>query len=306
MIYGVLSIVSGELQKFPKEIEPDYSKPFPDVCRSYAKFIAEHTGDLSFLWRFWNGNKWSQCDRTQGEIPSWVPSFCSRAPLAGFKTLGIRRPSFSTDGSIMFVEGMQVDKVYSSVNPEPRATGQVDATDVLPNQARRVYKLLEVAATMQSVPVNVLLEDWLKSFEGMVDRVYDPSESEVVAVSSIFMSWIQSNVGQVRDTNLVKKDSHHQSARVKHIIDAIERQLVHSSVFLTRSGSIWASGHGNEAVQASDILCILRGAPAPTILRPTRALFAFLNIPKLFVGPGVKNIEDDSSVWDGSVVFALI
>jgi hypothetical protein len=57
--------------------------------------------------------------------------------------------------------------------PGARPTGQLIAANVLPSQARRVYKLLEVAATMQIIPVNGILQDWLKSFEGIVDRMYD-------------------------------------------------------------------------------------------------------------------------------------
>ena len=106
----------------------------------------------------------------------------------------------------MFGEGIQLDTIYSSVNPEPRPTGQLIAANVLPSQARRVYKLLEVAATMQIIPVNGILQDLLKSIEGIVDMMYGQSESEVAAVSLVFMSWIKTNAEGSRDTNLVKSD----------------------------------------------------------------------------------------------------
>lgn len=195
-------MASHRLRKLPKELEPDYSQSFPDVYQSYARSIAERTGDLSFLWRFRNRGNRNHFDGSQGEVPSWVPGFCSRAYLA-IVTAPIRtKPSLSTGGSIMIVEGIRVDTIYSSVNPEPRPTGQLNTANVLPSQARRVYKMLEVAATMQRVPVNGIPQDWLKSFEGTVDRVYDQSESEVAALSLVFMSWIQSNAEENRDTIL--------------------------------------------------------------------------------------------------------
>jgi hypothetical protein len=245
-------------------------------------------------------------DGSQGEVPSWVPGVCSRAYLA-IVTSPIRtKPSLSSGRSIMIVEGIQVDTIYSSVNPEPRPTGQLNTANVLPSQAGRVYKLLEVAATMQRVPVNGILQDWLKSFEGTVDRVYDQSESEVAALSLVFLSWIQSNAEEDRDTNLVKSDSNNSSTRMKLIINTIERHLIWSSFLLTRDGSIWASRFGNEAAQDSDIICILSGAPAPAILRPTGAHFKFLNVAKLFEGPGLKHIENNSSVWEDSMIFPSV
>jgi hypothetical protein len=305
MIYGVLSMASQGLRRLPKEIQPDYSQPFSDVCRSYARFIAEHTGDLSFLWRFRDGDNKSHFDRSQGGVPSWVPNFCGTAPLTGSKTPIRTKPLFSADGSIMYVEGIQVDTICSIVKPELRLAGHLNAANVLSRQARRIYELLEMAATIQNVPVNRILQDWLKSFERMVDRVYDQSESEVPAVSLVFMSWIQSNAEEGRDTNLVKDDSNYPSARVKSMIDVIKRQLVWSSFFLTRDGSIWASMFRNEAVQGSDIICILSGAPTPTILRPTGAQFKFLSVAKLYAGPGLEHIEN-ASVWESSMIFPLV
>jgi len=261
MIYGILSMASYGLRRLPKEVQPDYLQPFSDVCRSYARFIAEHTGDLSFLWRFRNGDNKSHFDGSQRDVPSWVPDFCSTAPLTSSKTPIRTKPSFSADGNIMFVEGIQVGTICSVVKPEPRPTGHLNAANVLPRQACRIYELLEMAATLQNVPINGILQDWLKSFERMVDRVYHRSESEVPAVSLVFMSWIQSNAEEGRDTNLVKNDSNYPSARVKSVIDVIKRQLVWSSFFLTGDGSIWASMFGNEAVQDSDIICLLQWSP---------------------------------------------
>jgi hypothetical protein len=50
MVYGVLSMASNGFRRLPKQIEPDYTQPFPDFCLSYSAFIAERTGNLSFLW----------------------------------------------------------------------------------------------------------------------------------------------------------------------------------------------------------------------------------------------------------------
>jgi hypothetical protein len=125
-------------------------------------------------------------------------------------------------------------------------------------------------------------------------------------VSLVFMSWFQSSAEVGGDTNLVKNDSNYPSARVKSMIDVIKRHLVWSSFFLTQDGSIWAPMFGNEAVQDSDIICILSGAPTPTILRPTGAHFKFLGVAKLYAGPGFKHVENDDSVWEGSVIFPLV
>jgi len=187
MIYSVLSMAAAELAKIPKELEPDYSKQFSDVCRSYARFIAENTGDLGFLWRFRHKDNVHHFDRTQGKIPSWVPNFSNGAPLAKLTSNIRAKPSFSADGRVMLLEGVQVDTISAIAD---HLTEQSNAAKQFRTQACRIYKLLEASARIRGVSVNVALHAWLKRFENMVDRVYDQSESEVAAASLVFMSWV--------------------------------------------------------------------------------------------------------------------
>jgi len=90
------------------------------------------------------------------------------------------------------------------------------------------------------------------------------------------------------------------------MIGYIRNSLVRDDFFLTVRGTIWASAFGNEAVQESDVLCMLSGAPTPAILRPNGAQFVYINVAKHFVGPNLEDIENDASFWEGSKIFSLV
>ncbi|KAH9206182.1 hypothetical protein DL95DRAFT_488349 [Leptodontidium sp. 2 PMI_412] len=303
MIYSVLSMTAAKLAKIPKELEPDYSKQFSDVCRSYARFIAENTGDLGFLWRFRHNDNARHFDRTQGKIPSWVPNFSNRAHMASLTSKIRAKPSFSADGRMMVLEGVQVDTISAVAD---HLTGQSNAATHFKTQACRIYELLEASAKIRGVSANVVLHDWLKPFENMVDRVYDQSESEVAVASLVFMSWVQSNAEEPCEIALAQgKDTDCHSPRVKLMIGNIRRSLVRDDFFLTARGNIWASRFGNDAVRESDILCMLSGAPTPAILRPNGTQFLYLNVAKQFAGPDFEDILNGVSVWEDTKVFSL-
>ena len=303
MIYSVLSMTAAELAKTPKELEPDYSKQFSDVCRSYARFIAENTGDLGFLWKFRDEDNVRHFDRTQGKIPSWVPNFSNRAHIASLISNIRAKPSFSADERVMLLEGVQVDTISAVAD---HLKGQSNAATHFKTQACQIYELLKASASIRGISVNVVLHYWLERFENMVDRVYDQSESEVAAASLVFMSWVQGNAEEPSEIALAKgKDIDCHSPRVKLMIGSIRRSLVQDDFFLTVRGSIWASIFGNNAVKESDILCILSGAPTPAILRPHGAQFLYLNVAKQFAGPNFEDIVNDVSVWEDTKIFSL-
>ncbi|PMD41772.1 hypothetical protein L207DRAFT_487560 [Hyaloscypha variabilis F] len=307
MIYGVLSMASAGLERLPSELKPDYSQPFSNVCRSYASFIAKHTGDLSFLWRFRDDDNGSHFDRTQGKIPSWVPNFSNPAYLTSLRSKIRSKPLFSADGRVMSVEGVQVDTIYTIADHSKRLSNASGAFNPLAFRAFQIYELFEAAAAIQGITVDMILNAFLKSFENIVDRVYDQSESEVDVASVVFMSWVRKNAKETGELDFVKdENTENHSERVNLMIEKIERHLVLGGFFLTENGSIYASRWGYEAIQKSDILCFLSGAPSPAILRPNGSQYRFLNVATHFAGPRLEDIEQNASVWEDSKIFPLV
>lgn len=50
MIYGLLGLVSTP-SPIPSELSINYTEDWAEVCRRYARFIAERKGSVSFLTR---------------------------------------------------------------------------------------------------------------------------------------------------------------------------------------------------------------------------------------------------------------
>jgi hypothetical protein len=91
-IYGLLGLVG--IQTLPSVLTPDYNKPYPQVCREYARFIFENTRDLTILLR--------SHSEISG-VPTWVPGFRSDyRPQKGIDT-NLSPVSFSDDGNRMTI-----------------------------------------------------------------------------------------------------------------------------------------------------------------------------------------------------------
>ena len=205
------------------------------------------------------------------------------------------------------MDGVQSDTIYAVTDP-PTGHSSVSGTfNFLTFRACQICKLFEAAAAIQGITVDMILKAFLKRFENMVDRVYDQGESEVGVASIVFMSWVRKNAKETGELDLVQdENTGNHSDRVNLMIQTIKRHLVCGDFFLTESGSIWASGWGNEAIQKSDILCLLSGAPSPAILRPKGSQYQYLNVATHFAGPRLEDIEKNASVWEDSKIFPLV
>ncbi|KAH7175218.1 heterokaryon incompatibility protein [Dactylonectria macrodidyma] len=107
-IYAVLSLVSTE--RFPVDLTPDYALPLDQVHHAYARFLFEHTGDLTLLIRSME---------KRDNIPSWVPDFSlgiSYVPIPKY----LAHPSFSADGHDMTIQGYHITVFTEDLDPAPR------------------------------------------------------------------------------------------------------------------------------------------------------------------------------------------
>jgi len=125
MIYGLLGLVSPP-DPMPSELAINYAEDWAEVCRRYARFIAERTGSISFLTR----SAFRQSRHvvnplppaSRRNLPSWVPNFrsCSISFPGGAMPLylykgdryhcGRGAVTFSSDSHAMTLQGFALGR----------------------------------------------------------------------------------------------------------------------------------------------------------------------------------------------------
>jgi len=297
MIYGLLGLVSPP-GSMPSELSVNYAEDWAEVCRRYARFIAERTGSISFLTRYRFRQNPNSPSGRQGIIPTWVPDF--RVPsitLRGiplYLTKGERyhqgrgEVSFSGDGRAMTLQGYAlgppvaftrgraelhqkyIDSFLGPDHPEHAFFRRADASEFLD-------QILRPAASWQGHPIDDVIAWWVESWERALDRSSDAS-SEARLISRTFRSWLLKGRGPeqlrvVPAPSASRPNGTKIAGRVFSDRGLLVWQRLHSKTIMknwlvTADGRGWMALYLHEAVVEGDEIVVLRGLEEhPAVLR---------------------------------------
>lgn len=113
-IYGLLGMFN--VNQLPKQLIPDYSKPFEDVFRSFSALIIDETKDLRLL-------MFSQPSKLEGQ-PSWVVDFRHTFPWQ-FEPVTLHTGCFVPQSDALIVEGVQTGCVISYFSGAQDTSGKM-------------------------------------------------------------------------------------------------------------------------------------------------------------------------------------
>jgi Heterokaryon incompatibility protein (HET) len=272
MIYGVLSM-AGPPDSMPPQLVPDYNLPWVEVCRRYAKFIAERTGAISFLTRIrpaWDNE----------EIPSWIPDFsASSIIISMLSTKYIEKDrfqgskvTFSEDGRGMTVDGFSlgmpialtrrrdlVSKVQDLYHQDREFPfDRVDAREFLD-------EILQPAAERQGRCLDDVLASWIGIWELCVDRQI--VESEMPVIKKTFKHWIKGDGPDKLDLQKPKIAGRLFSERGLAVWRRLKNKSILKNWIVTSDGRGWMTLFLDE-IRPDDVVMALRGLEEnPALLR---------------------------------------
>lgn len=271
-LYGVLALLECfEREDLPVELMPNYNLLYEDVYVQYASFLLNRTGDLRLL----------DCHkRDLSGVPSWVPDF---RYLGGSTVPQRHRPSPTRVlGGILHVEGFTTGQILSSINGIEHADLSLSGTGSLQTLSRRFEEfersILQYSTTLKKTTFDKTLEVWLQfafdHFGGVrpgelaqIRKKYDILRSEV---------GLKSLRGRKMEVQL--------SLQPEHVIIT----MLWCAYFVLNDGSIGMTKRSDVSVQQSDVICLLKGAGIPAIIRRkpgNRDRFEFEGFCEIFGNP---------------------
>jgi hypothetical protein len=273
MIYGILGMANPP-NPMPEELVVDYKSPWPEVCRRYAKFIAERTGSISFFSRI----HWHSRD---DDVPSWVPNLS--LPSITFDAFSYRmvekdrflgcKITFSTDGRTMTLDGYVLGKPVAMTC----RTGLVQKTREYCSQERVtefsredaldfVEEILRPAAQRQARSLEAVLTSWISAWERAVGFKIS-KESEASAIMKMFTSWIWGCGPEILNLDKSEVLGRKLSRRAQLVWQRLRHKTLFKNWLVTRDGRGWMAMFTDE-VMPNDVVVVLRGIPEwPAVLR---------------------------------------
>ena len=306
MIYGIISMASPP-DPMPPELAIDYSLPWSEVCRRYAKFLAERTGSISFLSRVRVAGLWPEGENTQ-DLPSWVPNFAAMSNIMNHASYYFierdryigSKVTFSEDGSAMTLDAVVLGKPQAFTCRTDLAQRTRDLYDsksgrsppFIRAEAREfVHKILAVAADRQGKPLEEVLAGWIGAWEASVDRRFN--DSEATSIQETYLEWVNGEGPDLLylDQPLIAGKSFSERGR------AVWRRLKNKTVI--KNWLVTADGRGwialfQEPILAEDTVMVLRGLPEfPALLRedPQKGGYRLL-------GMLVERVPLSSDAWE--------
>ncbi|KAJ1323394.1 HET domain-containing protein [Microdochium nivale] len=261
MIYGVFGIAGPLPDPVPPDLAIDYSVPWILVCQRYARFIAEQTGDISFLTRIrpvqnihyhraqlrdTRNHLLDDDGDDQGfgskGVPSWVPDFASHSITFSTAPWRYNEPdryrghhiefSETAQGLTMTLDAIILGKPATMTTKTNLVQVQNDhynknkgPTVFLRSEARDfIREVLQPATRLQKRPLAEVMASWISRWEDAVDQNID--DSEVSLIRKTFASWALS------------QDSFSQSRRLDHGLD-VTRSKIAGRTFSRRGQVVW-------------------------------------------------------------------
>ncbi|KAK3328088.1 heterokaryon incompatibility protein-domain-containing protein [Cercophora scortea] len=302
MIYGILGM-AGPPDPMPCELAIDYSLPWPEVCRRYAKFIAEKTGSISFFTRIQPLWDRGATEETRDRIPSWVPDF-SHQNIAWLGLPGHQLPDdhmiignkvvFSRDGRSMTLDGLVLgtpialtrrrhleQKVHQYYfNNEANSFSRIDAL-------RFVEDILKPAADTQGQSLDQVLASWIRAWEHSLDRSI--VDSEVPTILHLFKTWIQGR----GPSEWREDDSRNLTGRGQIVWRRLKDKTRMKNWLVTPDGRGWMTLFLGE-VKPDDVVVAFRGFMTnPAVLRRSRGDGGFQ-----LVGMLIERVPRPEGMWE--------
>ncbi|KXJ85879.1 heterokaryon incompatibility protein-domain-containing protein [Microdochium bolleyi] len=261
MVYGLLGLALPLPDPMPSELTINYSVPWVLVCQHYARFIAEQTGDITFLARVRpvqnicrqatqlrggrdnreGGGKDNNTPGSRG-LPSWVPGFTCQSMVTSPAPWHFHEPDRSRGHRIIFTEtvgglAMTLDAIVLG-KPATMTTNtnlvQVqeeyydEATPPPPflrSEAHHFIRgVLRPAASLQKRALEDVMTSWISMLESTVDHHKEPSEA--AWIRKTFASWA------------LGKDT---SSRLRHLDKGLDptRPKIAGRTFSSRGRNVW-------------------------------------------------------------------
>ena len=297
MIYGLLGLVSPP-GPMPLELSVNYAEDWAEVCRRYARFIAERTGSVSFLTRYRFRQDPDSLGRHQRLVPTWVPDFRTlsvtshKIPLFLIKGERYHRGrgevDFSEDGHAMTLQGYtlgrpvaftpgraelhqkSLDWAFGPYRPEHGLFRRADAREFLD-------QILRPAASQQRRPVDDVITSWVESWERALGAGLDASPSETRLISRTFRSWLLKGRGPEQlpvpvpspdRPNGTKIAGRVFSSRGLNVWRRLRGKTIMKNWLVTADGRGWMALYLHEAVVEGDEIVVLKGLEElPAVLR---------------------------------------
>ncbi len=282
-IYGVLGI-AGPLT-LPEALAPDYRKPYSLVCQQYARFLMENTGDLTIL-----SGDGIRFENERSRVPSWVPDF--RFPSHYFiDPPTYSRILFSPDGKQMSVQGVSLGICTRFLQPTRIEPGTIDPLEQLET------RILAPASNIKKCSLDIMLDEWLESW------ITAPYNLSIATLRKHY------DVAVKRQPLIVTCpedifEFEAQKGEVCRLMDNIETHLRYGYVVLSERGLIGIMINCTTAPCIGDLLCVLKGSTAASLLRPYGAMYEFIGSCDLRCS--LSNIEFDDPFFSRREVDTFI
>ncbi|KAI1083486.1 HET-domain-containing protein [Whalleya microplaca] len=265
-IYGLVgllrSIKGGEL---PAGLRPDYTHSCDEVYWNCAAYLFDATGDLRLL----------NCDNNRlRDAPSWVPDFRSIHHGPGFRREAT--VSVSPDKRILTVQGISLGTFCDYIPRCIAADTEITREMISDGVARRIKdieeRIIRPSATLRGIGYEETLDSLFMVVVELLDEGGIPSLRRVFRRLSEPVCTEKSRPAKRNVTNF-------EYFREDCIKCEIRRQFL-----LLPDGTIITVNRYDADVRPGDLVCIFKGAPMPSLVRPSGEAYTFVSQCKIRSG----------------------
>lgn len=279
-IYGLLSLLKYfKHENLPEELKPDYRLSHEEVYWNYAVFLFKSLGDLQLL------------DSTRNElehVPSWVPDF--RYLFLGHKPRCESYVRVSSDKRTLHLRGCKMGTFCNLKKRHVREDVKpcIEAIPAwLPYQCREFDKhILKPAATIREITIEELFNEIVEKAIMIMDRTSKESFYQV------YRRLCKSSGGR-RPRHAKRK----LTPDLLWIEETIADMLIAPWILLN-DGTVMSVFRRDADIETGDLVCLLKGAPALSLLRPSGDSYRYLSQCKVRSGQ-LKDQEFEDEFWTG-------
>ncbi|KAJ2980864.1 hypothetical protein NUW58_g6833 [Xylaria curta] len=250
-LYALLGLVTYFVgEHLPLELSPDYHLPFEQVYWQYTAYLLQHGGDLRLF---------STSRRELQGVPSWATDF-------RYLSLGKKVPCeptihVSLDRKVLFLQGIPMEHICDSVDEWIDSKYlTVGTKSGLQYRIRYVEgRIFKLASQIRSTT----LEDILDEFFWKASVVF--SQGGPAGIRRAYSNlrghshpngvWL-SQRGRAKTTDAFGKEF------------AVANQI-RCSLVLLDDGTILSVERAAVEIMPNDLVCLFKGAPLPSIVRPS-------------------------------------
>ncbi|KAI0014382.1 HET-domain-containing protein [Xylariaceae sp. FL0662B] len=255
-LIGLLRFIKGE--ELPTELRPDYTLPCNEVFWNCAAYLFDSTGDLRLLNCDWNGVR---------NAPSWVPDF--RYVHLGPHFRREKTVSVSPDKRTLTVQGISLgtfcDHIAKCALADIQPTRDVIPDGVAGRLEAVEKQILRPSATLRG-------GDYVKTLDSLIMPI-----NRLLA---------DGGPRSLRQTyRRLRRHVHPKRPRparrsvtpeVSLMESAIVEEFCHSFLLLT-DGALVRVNRLDVDVRPGDLVCIFKGAPKLSVVRPCGEAYTFLS-----------------------------